>query len=258
MFDEDVIGTTYSDTIVAADSTYYYAVTCFVQGVESELSNIVAVEIGGSDPLPLVENFTVSNMTDAGAGFITATVLAGFNKDVDYKLVHWAWNEAEPADTSAFDWAGSYVDTLDSEAILTAGTWPTADADSTVLVAWERGTPVPTTGFLLDVRIDNGAWAALGDTTGLGPTDTTYVHADTSTVSVQRGKLEYRAYAVSAGKLSPAAVTQQAVYNDATEMLFRLYIFDGTNYARSDIVWAIGVKYHADQGGGTKYDIQDD
>ena len=247
----------YQDTDVTNGETYYYAVTCIdANGNEGPRSNWVYITPTGYVE-PVVENFTVNALSNEGGGLITADVTAGFNKAVDYKLVAWAWNEAEPAH-AGIALVGAEVDTLDSVGLATTEAWPTADEDSTVAVTWAPGDPAPATGYLLDVLIDNGTWQALGDTTGLGAAAVSYVHADTSTVPVQRGKLEYRAQAVSEGKLSPVTVTQEAVYNDAVEMLFRLYVYDGTQWAQSDVVRFIGVRYPASEGGGTKYELQEE
>lgn len=197
-----------------------------------------------------VNNFSVSSLT-AGAGdeVIVGTV-AGFSKPADPLLTGWAIADSEP-DTSGFDFVGVYSDTL-NQGITLPAVWATPDGDSTISLAWRPGSPAPTSGYELEVSTNNGPFYSLGDTLTFGVSDTTYTHVAASTVAVRRAKLVYKVTAVS-GPYRSAPLVSDPVYNDCMEMMFRLWVYDGSSWAFSQLESGIGVSYPLSLGGGRHY-----
>lgn len=246
----DVTTDYYADTSVSDTTTYCYAVAVVsATGHEGPLSE-VAWATTEAVLAPAVENFSVAGLTAGGSDEVVVAVVAGFNKDVDPLLAGWPIGEAEP-DTSEFDFVGAYDDTLNANITL-AAVWATPDADSTVTISWAPGDPAPTSGYRLEVKYNNGAFVDLADTLTLSPADTSYTHTAASAVAVRRGKLVYRITAISA-QYESAPLVSDPVYNDAMEMGFRLWCYDGTGWGFSAIESGIGVSYPEALGGGRHY-----
>lgn len=219
--------------------TYYYTVRC--HDVANNYSGFSEMVGGDSYLYPSVDNFTIVGIEDNG-GFVDVDVTAGMNKDVGQRLVVWRDNQSAPSDTSTYDltsWITTPDDTL-SGLIGTGLPWPVADGDLSILVTWDAGDPVPTTGYELHSRRDTGSgwgdWFEIADEAVIDPSDTSYVHTiDNATLAAIAGVFEYRLYALSDALRSPVAVMDSLLFNDAIRVYARLNIYDGTSYSSSSV-----------------------
>jgi len=238
----------YADYNVLNGQSYYYAMSTVNSiGVEGARGPEIQVTATVYEA-PEIYMFNLYGLSLSRDGLAQLEVNWEANKDVNYKYVYWADNDPEP-NQAVFPYQ-PYAASVANELVDTSIPWPTADADSTVRITWEEGTPAPD-HYALDGRYNDGDWQRISDSI---PADSLgYTHTAADVPPVRRGKWEYRMYAVGAlGDMSDVATPDGALFNDAIQVKSRLYVNDGTSGDYSQIASVIEIN-QPESGGDVDY-----